>query len=146
MATPPPPSEAGGGPDPQRIKEIENVRFTLRKLKEGIEELDKQSKDAKTELTRLLSKGLAAAPLTLNAGLSQYRAWKQGHAALEANRTDAKDLKTVIDTIEEGLKRAHPDAFTEVLRRQAAQLEKEAAEDEKEARRCKEELENLRRR
>ena len=139
MATPSLQVQPNVVPDAQTRKEIENVLDLRRKLKEAIAELEEQRVDAKAELTQLLAKDLAGAPLSVDTAIARYRAWKVEYAALEAKTTDAKQLKEVIDALIRELKKDHPGAFRDVLKR----LEDEAAEDKRKVERCNEEIQNL---
>jgi hypothetical protein len=84
--------------------------------------LEKQHVDAKAELTQLLAKDSAAAPLSADAAISRYKTWKVKHAALVANITDAKELDVVIEALIDKLKRTQAPALNAGIQRQVDEL------------------------
>jgi hypothetical protein len=125
MATPTQPDQTSSGPDPQKIKEIENVLVTLRNVKrEAIEKSDEQREDLKSTLKKLLLKG----PLTPNAAMSKYIVWELEHATPESKRPDAKELEKVLDEIKDDLKKEQADAFKKAVQHERDKLDKEQEE------------------
>jgi chaperonin cofactor prefoldin len=109
--------------DPLTPKGIENILDASEKLKEAIEGLKKQSKDAKAEVTQLLVKDLAATPFSVDGAIAKYKAWNAKGEALAAKITAAEELLSVIDEGIKELKKTEEKALGSAIDRKVGELE-----------------------
>jgi hypothetical protein len=110
-------------------KEIENVLDAPQKLKQAIEELEKQRAKTKSELCQLLAKDLVATPPSVSSPIAKYKVWNARDKALEARIVAAKQLRPIIHRCIKELKETQPDACRAAYQRKLDQLEEEAAAD-----------------
>jgi hypothetical protein len=94
--------------DPQTPQGIENVLDTSRKLEETIKKLEEQRDAEKTKLTQLLAQYLAAAPLSADGVIAQYKVWNRRYEELKAELSIAKELQSIIEPVIKRLKKQQP--------------------------------------
>jgi hypothetical protein len=143
MATQPAPVQLSVVPGPETQKEIENTLDAPRRLSLAIEELKKKRADAETELSQLLGKDLAAAPLNVDSAIEKHKAWKAKDEALAAKIKTAEELRPIFERRIEELKTSQPEALKAVLQSKIEKLEKEAAEEKQNAALLKQQIDTL---